>query len=57
MSDTMYFTGFGSLRYIEPEVYFKGNGWHYVCTEEGVDDKPYDIVRSDHDTEYYYTII
>ena len=55
--DKMYFTGFGYLKYIEPESVKIGNGWHYVCREEGMDDKNYDIVHYDGDVQYHYTVI
>lgn len=57
--DRMYFTGFGYIKYIEPESVRIGKGkpWHYVCREEGMDNKVYDIVQCDGDTQFYYTII
>jgi len=54
--DRMYFTGFGYLKYIESES-VKIGAWHYVCSEEGMDDNTYDIVKCDGDTQFYYTII
>ena len=64
IANKTYFTGFGYLKYVDPDSVKIGKGyhWHYICSDMGFSDISnseglYDIVQYDLDNQYYYTVI
>ena len=47
----VYFEVYGELEWIEPKDYYAG-AWTYVCTAQGDDGEPYDIVRDGMELRY-----
>lgn len=53
----MYFKEYGDLDWLEPTDYYK-EPWKYLCSAEGEDELPYDIViKGDYPCEIRYTNI